>query len=132
MSFDYALVDNREPPRVVHLRQVLGNLIADGLRPVLLAESVEGWPEAPDESCELIVEDGQLAWLDTRTEAERASAVRAQRDQRLAATDWVVTRAMERAEPVPSAWAMYRQALRDIPLQPGFPGAVNWPAEPTN
>lgn len=27
-------------------------------------------------------------------------------------------------------WAKYRQALRDIPNQPGFPFAVEWPQEP--
>lgn len=28
------------------------------------------------------------------------------------------------------AWAAYRQALRDIPSQAGFPNEVTWPVEP--
>jgi hypothetical protein len=28
------------------------------------------------------------------------------------------------------AWALYRQALRDVPEQVGFPGVVEWPVEP--
>ena len=27
-------------------------------------------------------------------------------------------------------WAVYRQALRDIPEQPGFPWDVEWPTKP--
>jgi hypothetical protein len=27
-------------------------------------------------------------------------------------------------------WAKYRQALRDLPEQPGFPFEVTWPEEP--
>lgn len=27
-------------------------------------------------------------------------------------------------------WAEYRQALRDIPLQPGFPWEISWPKKP--
>ena len=29
-----------------------------------------------------------------------------------------------------AAWATYRQALRDIPSQAGFPNEVTWPTEP--
>lgn len=28
------------------------------------------------------------------------------------------------------AWAAYRQALRDLPSQEGFPNEVTWPTEP--
>ena len=27
-------------------------------------------------------------------------------------------------------WADYRQALRDIPQQSGFPGDIDWPVKP--
>ena len=30
-----------------------------------------------------------------------------------------------------AAWATYRQALRDIPAQDGFPFTVTWPTEPS-
>ena len=28
------------------------------------------------------------------------------------------------------AYADYRQALRDVPQQAGFPGDIDWPAKP--
>jgi hypothetical protein len=56
-------------------------------------------------------------------------AVRARRDQLLAACDWIVVRAAEAGQPVAAAWATYRQALRDITLQPS-PTAVVWPVQP--
>lgn len=57
------------------------------------------------------------------------ATVRAQRDARLAACDWVALRANERGEPVPAEWLAYRQALRDI-TQQADPLAVAWPAAP--
>lgn len=56
--------------------------------------------------------------------------VRRERDRRLAACDWIVTRAAERGEKVPEAWASYRQALRDVTKQDGFPNSIVWPAIP--
>ena len=58
---------------------------------------------------------------------QQAADVRADRTARLAACDWT-----QLADaPVNSlAWANYRQALRDIPKQPGFPWAVEWPPAP--
>jgi hypothetical protein len=29
-----------------------------------------------------------------------------------------------------NAWAVYRQALREVPQQPGFPFSVVWPEAP--
>ena len=52
------------------------------------------------------------------------------RDKLLADSDWVVTKASEAGEPVATAWATYRQALRDIPQQEGFPENVVWPEKP--
>jgi hypothetical protein len=57
-------------------------------------------------------------------------AARAERAQRLTACDWIVTRSAERGEPVPEAWRQYRQALRDVTAQPGWPTEIAWPAPP--
>tara|TARA_B100000497_G_C7297917_1_gene202971 strand:+ start:99 stop:311 length:213 start_codon:yes stop_codon:yes gene_type:complete len=32
---------------------------------------------------------------------------------------------------VPDAWRIYRQALRDVPAQSGFPTNITWPREPS-
>ena len=69
-------------------------------------------------------------WLPVQTPAAQARDARLERDRRLAACDWVVARATELGEPVPAPWAAYRQALRDLPEQPGFPEAISWPVPP--
>ena len=56
---------------------------------------------------------------------------RAQRVSLLEETDWIVIKYLDIGEPVPQEWSDYRQALRDITEQAGFPGNVDWPTEPT-
>lgn len=63
---------------------------------------------------------------------ELAADARARRDALLAASDWVTLRAIESGEDVPEEWASYRQALRDVPQQAGFPQTINWPTAPEN
>jgi hypothetical protein len=60
-------------------------------------------------------------------DAEQAKSVRATRDAKLAATDWVVIKALETAAAVPAETATLRQALRDLPTQAGFPWEITWP-----
>lgn len=56
-----------------------------------------------------------------------AAEARARRNNLLAASDWT----MVSDAPVDhSAWATYRQALRDITTQGGFPETINWPTAP--
>lgn len=56
-----------------------------------------------------------------------AEEVRTKRDSLLAESDWtqVADAPVDQA-----AWATYRQALRNIPAQDGFPTSVQWPVEP--
>ena len=57
----------------------------------------------------------------------QAESVRKQRTEKLKDTDW--TQAAD--SPVDkAAWAAYRQALRDITAQAGFPWTIDWPAQP--
>lgn len=70
-------------------------------------------------------------WRKIELPAERASEnVRAYRDRLLAETDWIVIKAYERNANVPDEWEVYRQALRDITAQQGFPYTVVWPEKP--
>ncbi len=64
--------------------------------------------------------------IDARN-AQQASSVRADRNARLAATDWRVIKALEDGNGLNFDLATYRQALRDIPSQPGFPWDIVWP-----
>ena len=60
-------------------------------------------------------------------DAEQAKSVRASRDAKLAECDW--TQVAD--APVDKAvWATYRQALRDITAQSGFPWTITWPDAP--
>jgi hypothetical protein len=58
-----------------------------------------------------------------------ADQVRAQRIPLLLAADHGVNEAEDNGLD-PSAWRAFRRALRDITLQEGFPGNVNWPVLP--
>lgn len=58
---------------------------------------------------------------------EQAKAMREQRDEKLKDCDW--TQVAD--APVDKAvWATYRQALRDITTQSGFPWEITWPDAP--
>lgn len=59
--------------------------------------------------------------------AFRASQVRADRNARLSSSDWTQ---LSDAPVNAASWAAYRQALRDITSQAGFPWDVTWPEEP--
>jgi len=57
---------------------------------------------------------------------ELAAQARAQRDSLLASTDW--TQLPDVPQATREAYAVYRQALRDVPQQDGFPTDINWPS----
>jgi hypothetical protein len=59
-----------------------------------------------------------------------AAAIRRERDQLLAACDYIIMPDYPVDEVLQAAWRAYRQALRDIPEQPGFPMEVEWPVAP--
>lgn len=53
---------------------------------------------------------------------------RAERDRRLAESDW--SQMPDSPMLHDDEWLDYRQALRDITEQNGFPNAVEWPVKP--
>jgi hypothetical protein len=59
---------------------------------------------------------------------ELADSVRAERNVLLAETDW--SQAVDAPQAIKDKYATYRQALRDIPQQEGFPAAIVWPTKP--
>lgn len=56
--------------------------------------------------------------------------VREERTRILAASDWTQLADAPLTADQRAAWSTYRQQLRDIPAQPGFPWEVEWPAAP--
>ena len=70
----------------------------------------------------------QLADYKNNIDAQQAAAVRQQRDQLLKDSDWTQTK--DSPDAVDILWQPYRQALRDITLQDGFPHNVIYPVIP--
>lgn len=70
----------------------------------------------------------------------RADRVRAERDRRIAATDYLMAADYPLSDETRAAVATYRQALRDLPQQEGFPwsgGGTDdqecpWPVQPAS
>lgn len=79
-------------------------------------------PTQPSENYEWI----SGAWQLNRERA--AVSIRQQRDRLLAKTDW--TQGRDILETVSQKYVEYRQKLRDITSQPGFPEQVIWPTPP--
>jgi hypothetical protein len=60
-------------------------------------------------------------------DAQQAASQRTSRDEKLKASDW--TQVAD--SPVDKdLWATYRQNLRDVPSQTGFPWDITWPINP--
>ena len=69
----------------------------------------------------------QEAAYKAQKDADQAKAVREDRNKRLSESDW--TQVLD-APVDQTAWAAYRQALRDVTAQEGFPWAIEWPVKP--
>jgi hypothetical protein len=74
-------------------------------------------------------EDGtseeKMADYKAQKDAEQAKNVRDQRNRLIAESDW--TQARDVTLPNDAEYLAYRQALRDVPAQAGFPWNVVWP-----
>lgn len=74
-----------------------------------------------------IVSDASADEVSQRT-ADQATNVRQDRNERLADCDWTQ---LPDAPVDAAVWATYRQALRDVTSQSGFPWNVTWPSPPS-
>lgn len=72
----------------------------------------------------------QIVKVPDLTDEEIAAHVRAERDMKIAATDYLAMSDYPLCEEDRAVVMSYRQALRDIPAQEGFPREVVWPSEP--
>lgn len=90
-------------------------------------------PFTPEEEVEW---DAMEAEWNSGANDRAAAEVRKERDVRLMESDWVVVKAVDQNAQdglgiqIPQVWIDYRQALREIPQQDGFPLNVIWPNEP--
>jgi hypothetical protein len=72
------------------------------------------------------ITDATAEEIEQRTE-QQADSVRAERNAKLSSSDWTQ---VADAPVDKQVWADYRQALRNVPDQAGFPWSVEWPEQP--
>jgi len=84
-------------------------------------------PFTPEEEAEWDAEEA--AWAAGENN-RLAAAAREKRNALLAECDWRVIKALEDGNGLDFDLAVYRQALRDIPEQLGFPLNIVWPTAP--
>ena len=71
--------------------------------------------------------DAAQAEYEAGADARLAFEVRKERDIRLRGSDWAI---LEDTPTDKVVWQTYRQALRDVPQQEGFPQEIIWPEKP--
>lgn len=75
------------------------------------------------------------AWLNAGNTPQpapetRAADARGKRDSLLAACDWTQIPDSPLMTTQRTAWVAYREALRNMPAQAGFPATISWPIAP--
>ena len=112
------------------------NEILDKLKLIKLPPAVNSKPDDTAIMMALKNSEGELysEWLSLEdaqavfNEAKAKAKVKRDRDLLLSNTDW--TQLPDVPEEVKQKWTAYRQALRDITSQPGYPLDVQWPSTP--
>lgn len=110
-------------------------LETDGYLPVIVIE--ETTAEKPivkyrevNGQIEQYAEAAPVPSVPEPTEEQQEMQVRAQRNSLLTLCDWTQLPDAPLTAEQKQEWAEYRQALRDVPEQAGFPDAVIWPTIP--
>lgn len=89
---------------------------------LVVPESLEEYPAG-----ELEVSNGVVVKNTTAVDERLAIEVRQERNRLLTATDF---HALSDSPAMSSEMQTYRQSLRDVPSQSGFPSSVTWPTKP--
>ena len=107
-------------------------IVRDGTEQNSKDQWVQKWKEqdmfadtTDDDGVETTKAEHEAAYQ-ARLDADAAAAVRSRRDKLLAEKDWMGLSDVTMS----SDWATYRQALRDVPSQSGFPHDITWPEKP--
>ena len=74
--------------------------------------------------------DAETAYR-TNIDNQAAASVRAERNRKLAASDWTVLADSPLTTAKKTEWKTYRTALRDISAAEGFPHTMEWPTQPS-
>ena len=81
-------------------------------------------PFTAEEEAEWDAKEAQYA---SETDILRKEQVRQERNNLLKECDWMACSDVTMSD----EWRTYRQALRDVPTQAGFPNSVTWPTKPS-
>lgn len=100
--------------------------------PEFFTRWVHTTPESPDNVGDKSYGIGSIAIYLTDAEYDivLAASARQKRDRLIAATDYLVTPDYPIESDRLAKVKIYRQALRDIPEQAGFPRTITWPEKP--
>jgi len=82
---------------------------------------------------ESTLEDNYEEWLNMAIDDDYetvAKEVRSKRDKLLNETDWTQMTDTALSAQKQEEYRIYRQALRDVPEQEGFPYEIEWPLKP--
>jgi hypothetical protein len=102
---------------------------ADAMPPDVVAVPQRLYEEASSRSLGISINArGELAIAEPRDLVLTEEEARQQRNALLTASDWTEGRSI--SDEIFELWRPYRQALRDLPAQPGFPEAIEWPTPP--
>ena len=109
----------------------------------LVAPYVALWEAEKARLDNLAAEEAARREAEYNSTEARAARVRAERDRRLDGSQWIMQRHVDEVAAGGTTtlrsteyqtWLTYRQALRDLPAQPGFPWdaseGVPWPVSP--
>jgi hypothetical protein len=77
-------------------------------------------------------DNATMRWVDSRTSAEIETDALTKRGTLLAESDWTTLSDVPLSPQQKTDWAAYRQALRDITVQSGFPQDIQWPVAPAS
>jgi len=69
--------------------------------------------------------DKEIAAINAEQDSMKPMMARAERDNLLSESDVYAL-----ADRITDEWKTYRQALRDVPSQAGFPDNITWPTKP--
>jgi hypothetical protein len=84
----------------------------------------------PSEVVETKLWRGYTAEEQAEIDTQKAAQVRRERNIKLTECDWTQLNDTPLDNAAKIQWTAYRQALRDVPSQAGFPHNVVWPTKP--
>jgi hypothetical protein len=116
---------------VQSVMEVSDDFILEGSWVNVKTNEIVNYGKKPIGCYELTV-DGWVLNLEVQIECESIE-VRAKRESLLLESDWTDTLSAKQrlGDDLYNQWQVYRQELRDVPEQSGFPLNIVWPTPPT-